>query len=492
MTASRPAAVAGTFYPGDPETLTRQIRGLLAHHDARDRPVPKAIIAPHAGYVYSGAVAAAAYARLLPARHSITRVVLMGPCHRVAVRGLALTAADAFVTPLGSIPVDREAAALALTLPQVRVFDATHAQEHSLEVHLPFLQMVLERFAVVPFVVGDATTEEVAAVLDLLWGGDETLVVVSSDLSHYLDYQSARRLDADTCRAIESLKPEAIGRDQACGRVPVRGLLAAAAKRGLAVSTVGLCNSGDTAGDRSRVVGYGAWVFEHPARDRRVSDADAAQATDDHACAIRTQRLLDDHGATLLRLAAGAIRHGLANGGRPPVPNPDRFPAALRDDGACFVTLKRDERLRGCVGSYVARRPLLTDICEHACNAAFRDTRFKPLTTPELEGLELSVSVLSPQRPIAFDDEADLLDRLRPGIDGLVIQDGERRALFLPAVWRSLPRPADFLAELKRKAGMPCEGGSPDLRAWRFEAAEVSAATLGLPASLWTATAPTP
>jgi hypothetical protein len=225
-------------------------------------PAPKALIAPHAGYVYSGPVAASGFARLAPARERIRRVVLLGPSHFVPLRGLALPAAAGLATPLGTVPVDAEGAARAARLAPVAVRDDAHAREHSLEVHLPFLQRVLADFAVVPLAVGEADPDEVGAVIDALWGGEETLVDVSSDLSHYLDYDAARRRDRRTSEAIEALRWEEIGRDDACGRVAVRGLLWAARRRGLHASTLDLRSSGDTAGPRDQVVGYGAWAFE--------------------------------------------------------------------------------------------------------------------------------------------------------------------------------------------------------------------------------------
>lgn len=271
MSNIRHAAVAGLFYPEDPRELDTMIRHLLDEASPRQTAAgqpadsaPKALIVPHAGYIYSGPVAASAYVRLKTAASRVRRVVLLGPCHRVPLRGLAASSADAFETPLGTVSVDKKALAEVLTLPEVTVFDATHAEEHSLEVHLPFLQHILGDFALVPLVVGTASAEEVAAVLERLWGGPETLIVISSDLSHYLDDQAAREMDAATCRAIQSLDPGAIGFDQACGRVAVSGLLTVARRRGLDVTTLDLRNSGDTAGDRRRVVGYGAWMFAEP------------------------------------------------------------------------------------------------------------------------------------------------------------------------------------------------------------------------------------
>ncbi|MGQ9659373.1 MAG: AmmeMemoRadiSam system protein B [Thermochromatium sp.] len=267
MAKMRPPAVADQFYPGDPAELGRMVDALLAEstRSLSSRPdaatPPKALIVPHAGYSYSGPVAAVAYATLMPVRDRIRRVVLLGPSHRVPFVGLAASSADLFITPLGSVTVDRAAIERALTLPQVRLLDAAHAREHSLEVQLPFLQRVLDDFSLVPFVVGEAAPESVAEVLDLLWGGPETLILISSDLTHYLDYHTAQRIDAATSAAIESLSPESIGADQACGRVPLNGLLTLARRRGLKAKTLDLRNSGDTAGSRAQVVGYGAYAL---------------------------------------------------------------------------------------------------------------------------------------------------------------------------------------------------------------------------------------
>ena len=258
----RPAAVAGRFYPRDPTELRNLIHMLLAQVPPATGPGPKALIVPHAGYLYSGPIAASAYAQLLPARDQVQRVVLLGPSHYVAVKGLATSSATAFATPLGIVPVDVEAVRQARTLPQVRELDEAHEQEHSIEVQLPFLQTVLGDFALVPLAVGEATPEEVGEVLDTLWGGPETRFVISSDLSHYHDFQTAQRLDKATAKAIEALKPGGIGEDGACGRIPIRGLLQAARRHGLHARTVDLRSSGDTAGPRDRVVGYGAFVFE--------------------------------------------------------------------------------------------------------------------------------------------------------------------------------------------------------------------------------------
>ncbi len=263
MESIRQSAVAGAFYPGQRQALLTEVGALLSA--ARQAPgseggPPKAIIVPHAGYIYSGSTAALAYARVALARGTIRRVVLLGPVHRVPVRGLALPGVDAFSTPLGDVPLDLNAIELISKMPQVVVSAAAHAQEHSLEVQLPFLQTVLGDFKLVPLAVGDATPGEVAGVLEVLWGGNETLIVISSDLSHYLPYNTAQAVDKETLGHIMNLEPS-ISHRQACGGTPINGLLLVAGHRHMCPELLGNCNSGDTAADQERVVGYACVAF---------------------------------------------------------------------------------------------------------------------------------------------------------------------------------------------------------------------------------------
>ena len=256
----RPAAVAGAFYPASAVALEAVVIQMLAEAPRGACASPKAIIVPHAGYIYSGAIAASIYAPLRKLRGTIRHIVLLGPTHRVAVDGLALPASTAFATPLGIVPVDLQAIAAIRDLPQVSINEVAHAQEHSLEVQLPFLQTVLDGFSLLPLAVGKASPAQVAEVLDRLWGGEETLIVVSSDLSHYLSYAEAQQADTQTAQRILQLDPT-IHHMQACGSSPVNGLLLAARQHGLQAQMLDLRNSGDTAGDKARVVGYGAFAF---------------------------------------------------------------------------------------------------------------------------------------------------------------------------------------------------------------------------------------
>ncbi|MFN3076243.1 MAG: AmmeMemoRadiSam system protein B [Alphaproteobacteria bacterium] len=487
MARVRPAVVSGAFYPADARELRAKVREYLTA--AEDKwggktpgPVPKAIIAPHAGYVYSGPIAGTVYARLLSSRGSISRVILIGPSHRVSFVGLALTGDDAYETPLGIVPIDTATVDRLKGLPRVQVLDAAHTHEHSLEVHLPFLQEILGTFELVPIVVGDTSPEMVATVIGAVWGGPETVVVVSSDLSHYLDYDACRHADTATTEAIEALDPSGIGHDKACGRIPIGGLLIAAKRLGLRVTTLDVRNSGDTAGSRDRVVGYGAWGFTLPENRGRSPLPHPPETGEERS-------FLERHGETLLRLATASIRHALATG-RPLELPPDAVPPALRQPGAAFVTLKRNGQLRGCIGSPQAWRPMAEDVLDNAFKAAFADPRFSPLKASEVDGLELSVSVLSPPEPMRFDSEKDLLRQIRPGVDGLIFSDLGRRGLFLPQVWEVLPVPTLFLAQLKQKAGFATDYWSPTVKVERFTARLIHDTDIGDPKALWDGDAP--
>ena len=263
MTQIRPAAVAGMFYAAESAALQRDVTAMLeaAGTGTTTAPPPRVLIAPHAGYIYSGAAAAKAYARLKPWRNQISRVAIMGPAHRVPVTGLGVSSMDAFETPLGTIPIDRQEVAHLSGLPQITVSDRAHGPEHSIEVHLPFLQAVLAEFQVVPLVVGDANTEQVRQVIERWWDADDTLIIISTDLSHFLDYDTARTVDGLTDEWIRHFDYESIGPEHACGCRPLNGMLQLARERQADIERLMLCNSGDTAGSHDRVVGYASYAL---------------------------------------------------------------------------------------------------------------------------------------------------------------------------------------------------------------------------------------
>ncbi len=473
----RAPAVAGSFYPSDTAELADTVRTLIREAMAQGHrggaTAPKAMIAPHAGYVYSGPIAASVYARCGAARNAITRIVLLGPAHRVAVRGMAVPSHSGFATPLGVAPLDRAAIESIKALPQVHEFDAAHAAEHSLEVHLPFLQHMFESFTLVPIVVGDAEPPEVADVLRALWCGPETLVVVSSDLSHYHDYDTARSIDMATSNAIANLQIGGVSDQGACGRMPIRGLLHVAREFGMRATTIDVRNSGDTAGPRHAVVGYGAYIFEGGNRAAVAAPQPTAVAPpvpsspETAAKPTRDEPLTDNQRDQLLDVAAGSISTGLKSGQRPRL-DLRAFHPRLGRPAASFVTLTRDNRLRGCIGSLDAKRPLVADVAWNAYASAFHDRRFEPLAGDEFDQLSLSISILGKPLPLTFDSEQNLLSQLRLNIDGLTIQEGTRRATFLPQVWEQTGDPVRFIRQLKTKAGFAADYWSNTIKAWRY------------------------
>jgi AmmeMemoRadiSam system protein B/AmmeMemoRadiSam system protein A len=490
---TRPPAVAGRFYPGRSDDLGREVdahvaaaRAVLAERGDQPQGRLVAVVAPHAGYVYSGPTAGFAYASIDP--QLVDRVVLLGPAHYVPVDGMGLSSAAAWRTPLGEVPLDEELAAqLAAEFDSVLPADGAHAPEHSLEVQVPFLQRVLrEPWRLLPLIVGADLPGEVAAVITRCAALPGTLVVVSTDLSHYLDHATARAQDRRTIEAVLARRPASIGTSDACGRHPLRGLLTAAAAQDWTVHLLDARNSGDTAGDRSRVVGYAAFAVTAGSADQADRSGDAAEPVADQVgeAAERApgpdpqaaaggpeltgpeltgpeltgpELIGPESRAALLRLARRTIEQALAAGGRRPV-----LPVAdwsgsdpvLTAPGAAFVTLRSASgALLGCIGSLAARQPLVADVAEHAFDAAFRDPRFPPMDARRAADMVIDISVLSPTRPWPCSGYDDLVARVQPGT-GLVVEAGGHRATFLPAVWDQLPEPAAFVAALWRKAGL--------------------------------------
>ena len=526
--AIRPSAVAGSFYPADRTALKQLINQQLDYgrkllqqlEPTLPAGVPRAVIVPHAGYIYSGTAAALAYALLERGRGSVTRAVIVGPTHRVAVRGVACSTAAAFETPLGTVPVDIAAERKALGLsvneplrsgtharpgapaPAMIVNAPTHAQEHAVEVQIPFLQTVLgPDLTIVPLNAGDATPQEVGDVLRALWGGPETVIVISSDLSHYHPHEVARALDDQTIADIAALHLPIHPR-RACGAYPINGLLdVLKGRKDMRLFELGCSTSGDDgvvalAGQPrpamrdadEPVVGYvsfAAWESK--------PEADALAGADDLGTSGTPS-----HGEVLLKLARAAIRERLHIEHPTAADSTASILAAnpwLNEPGACFVTLTEGGRLRGCIGSLVAHRSLGKDVAEHAVDAITRDPRFTPVTAAEYPLLNVEVSVLGEPEPITVNScdadsrgtgsktatlaslqsgpqtdavkrdgsnvehpvrsRTELEEVLRPGKDGLILADRRgRSATFLPQVWDELPDPHDFVAHLLAKAGI--------------------------------------
>lgn len=442
-----PAQVAGLFYPAEPDAL----KALIA--DARERAppdggvAPKVVVAPHAGLVYSGAVAATAFAPWARRAEPPRRVVIVGPAHRAAFRGIAVHPAARWRTPLGEAWVAPAAHAELAKTRGVLVDPRPFEGEHSLETHLVMLQAMLPApFEIIPLLVGEVDPHAVAEALRKVWGGPETVIAVSSDLSHFLDQASARAIDSDTGRRIETLDAASLDARRACGFLPIKGALEIAAERDMRATGLHLATSADAGADASRVVGYGAFSLEYAA-SARLAEADRER---------------------LLSACMNALTLAAQGGGKPAAPSLASESPALSSWRATFVTLSENERLRGCIGSLKPHRPLIDDALANTTQAAFADPRFQPLKESELAGLRLDVSILSHPRPLPAGSESELVSALEPDRDGLILEAGKRRALFLPSVWRHVPEARAFVRHLMTKAGLEATRWPEALQASRF------------------------
>jgi len=440
---------AGRFYEADPAELNRVIDRLTYKAQASPLQIPenkqlRALIMPHAGYVYSGWTAAHASRVLLG--HHFSKVILLGPNHRImGLKKAAICSVSAYETPLGRIRMHPDAAKL---LEQPNLFQSLPAardQEHSLEVILPFLQRYLGEFQLVPIIAGQADIQRMSGALDALVHND-TLLVVSSDLSHFLPYAEAVTRDRQTIDEILRLKPDRLSKEdnRACGSVPILILTEVARRRHWQPVLLHYSNSGDTAGDRSRVVGYAAIAFF----------GDSAMETNENSAA----QFNEAQGRMLVKLARHTISKSL--GAKVDDSEFDDSAPALQDDCfklhcGTFVTLKIGGQLRGCIGNLTANESVLDGVRRNAINAAFHDPRFSPLSKDELNRTEIEISILTEPHLLEYRNGQDLIQKLRANVDGVIIRKGYASATFLPQVWEQLPDPDEFLTHLCRKAGLP-------------------------------------
>ena len=435
----RKAAYAGRFYPATSEELTKTIAQFTRTAQASPVKFPKdkqlkALILPHAGYVYSGQTAA--YAALVLSGRYFSKVFLMGPDHRVGFPGASVSTADAYETPLGTIRLSEDASRLRKTGSLFTYNAASDEAEHSVEVVLPFLQTYIKEFSLVPVVMGPGDINAYVKAMEPLVD-DKTLLVASSDLSHYLPQDAAKARDASTIDMIKKLKREGLTPEsnRACGAIPIRVILEFARKNQWDPVLLHYATSGDASGEYGRVVGYAAIAFF------------GGQPMDKH--------FTKEQGMALVALARRTIQENLGV----QAPSNPKLAEALADEAltvkaGTFVTLTMNGQLRGCIGSLEAREPLVEGVKHNALNAAFRDPRFSALTKKELGNVHVEVSILTDPKPLAYTDSKDLLKKLRPGIDGVIIREGYAGSTFLPQVWEQLPDKEEFLAHLCMKAGL--------------------------------------
>ncbi len=460
----RTPAVAGLFYAGDKAKLDSEVEHYLSSMHAGSEFQPRILIVPHAGYIYSAVTAGKAYAKLQKYANKIKTVILLGPSHRVALRGVGLSSADYFTTPLGKIALNKEIISQLALNPQFKVNNQAHKEEHSLEVQLPFLQKVLKNFQIVPLVYGDVSPQILADAVSPLLEQPETILVVSADLSHYHDYETAQKLDLHTAKLVEQNKPE-LENHMSCGATGINAALLLAKAKAFRPTTIDLINSGDTSGDKERVVGYGAWSFE-AAPEAKENLSQLEQETQN------LHQFAQDHGQELMQIVARSLQKAVKEH-KSYSPSRQDYTDELFNKGASFVTLKENNELRGCIGTVIPHEAIAQDVADNTYRAAMEDSRFSPLTQEELKNLSFSISLLTRFEPITYTDAEDLLSQIQANIDGIIIRDGDRQGLFLPSVWQELPNKEEFMKQLKIKAGINPSYWSENLKVYRFRTVEI-------------------
>ena len=450
---------AGRFYPSERSVLRRTIAKLVASAEKIKIREPahaalRALIIPHAGYIYSG-VTAAHCTRVLKGRQ-FSKVIVMGPDHQVGVRHAAISDVAAYETPLGRIDLHQDSKKLRESSPLFESSPLSDGAEHSVEVVLPFLQYGLESFKLIPMVIGGGDPAKIAVFIETVMDGD-TLLVASSDLSHYLPYNRAVSWDKATVELITKLEPEQlmVRPNSACGRAPVAVILHLARQRGWQPVLLNYTNSGDTAGEKGQVVGYAAVAFYEISKERGVRQMESCLEQEQgrvllgHARRTIMERLGETYGKEATELLERKLEE-----------------SCFKNKSGTFVTLTLEGSLRGCIGNMSATVTLKDGVGQNAINAAFQDPRFSLLTKEELEKVHIEISVLTEPERLEHNGGNDLVQKLRPNIDGVIISKGAYQATFLPQVWKQLPRTDDFLNRLCMKAGIPEES-------WQSEALEV-------------------
>lgn len=473
---AREAAVAGLFYPKSANALTEIIDTYLKTAPDLKLTDLRALICPHAGYIYSGPVAAYGYKQLIG--KDFKTVIILAPSHYAWFKGASVCMADVYRTPLGEVPISPKAKEIAKRppfipesparvqrpgwayessrpLPEFQA-DTPHTWEHSDEVQVPFLQRVLKNFEIIPIIVGEVDPEEAAKALNPFID-DKTLIIASSDLSHYLPYESAKAIDNKCIKTICSMDLRKIESEEACGRVPIAILMHIAALRDWKPQLLDYRNSGDTAGDKRGVVGYAAIAFTGKAQ------SNPQQTTAEKSAYTDGQKKF------LLSLARETIKAASA---KKPLPNIDesKLSPVLKEKKACFVTLTKNGHLRGCIGHIYPVEPLYKAVIENAQAAAIFDARFTPVRPSEVDQIEIEISILTEPQPLLYDSVDDLLAKLRPGIDGVILNVDDRRSTFLPQVWEQLPDKVDFLNNLSLKAGaLPDAWRKPSTKVYTYQ-----------------------
>ena len=436
--------VAGKFYPSSKEELLQNLEIFKANRKDDYNCFSRAIIVPHAGYMFSGQLA---YNGISYLDRNVKNIFIFAPTHHKTVNNLALADYDEWETPLGKISTNIDIQKEIIKKFECEYSEEAFAQEHAVEVQIPFIQFMFENVKIVPILVGNDDVEKVLKIIKFYYPNKENAFIISSDLSHFLNEEEAQKVDILTARMIEDKHLQGFRFEQACGAVPICALTEFANQQNFSLIRIGLTNSGKITGDTSKVVGYGSWFLHEGEKNDFIAKNFAPK---------------------LLDIARKTIDAKLSGKSEINITSYLPYPPILDSDGACFVTLEIDRNLRGCIGSVLAHTSLLIDLIKNSYNAAFSDPRFAPLTREEFDKTDIAISILSAPKPINFKDEEDLLKQLKPKIDGIIIQDKGKQALYLPSVWEQLPEPKMFLRSLKQKAGLSPEHFSNSFEAYRF------------------------
>lgn len=466
MEKSRSPAVAGLFYSAEARQLDKEVKHYLNLPAGVGNKQPRILIVPHAGYYYSAQTAAKAYVELAQYADTIHTVILLGPSHHVAFKGAALSASDSFSTPLGKIKVNKAISGELAAKPGFEYNDRAHVREHSLEVQLPFLQKVLQKFTIVPLVYGDAEPGVLAAALSPYLDNPGVLLVVSADLSHYYEAPQAEILDKNTAELVAESAPE-VENHMSCGAIGINTAILLAKSLNLQPQLLDLTHSGNISGDMASVVGYASWLFSD-----RQNKEEPEPLTPIEQESENLEKFARRYGARLMEIARRSLETAVNEQKQLKISRQD-YEDILFDKGASFVTLKSGGALRGCIGTLVPQEGIAMDVAANAYRAAMEDSRFKPVTAEELKDIEISVSLLTDFERIRFSSEEDLREQIIPGVDGLVLRDGDRQGVFLPVVWQEIPDKEEFVDSLKLKAGLSPNYWSDKIKIYRFRTVEI-------------------
>ena len=440
MSKIKEPSVAGSFYTDNTEDLKAQIKSFAQESKNGYEYKTRAVIVPHAGLIYSGRLA---YEGISQIDRAVKNIFIFAPAHKVGFDGIALSGFDKWKTPLGEIQVNQDICNELKEKYRANFNDDAIKPEHAIEIEIPIIQSVFGCIKIVPILVGRTDYKIMSAIIDEYYKNTENAFVISSDLSHFLSDENAKKLDSQTAQMIESGNIDGFRFEQACGALGIAGLVDFANKNDYSIIRIDMTNSSSTTNEKSSVVGYGCWFLYEGDKNEFIK-----KYYSDFV--INISKII---------LKASFTKENFSI----------RYPQVLDEFGACFVTLEKFGQLRGCIGSIIAHQPLMTDLIQHTKDAAFNDYRFNPVTEEELKDLKVSISVLTEPKKINFENEEDLLNKMVPNIDGIIIKDGRYQAVYLPVVWEQLPDKKEFLNSLKVKAGLSPNYFSKTFEAYRFE-----------------------